>query len=376
MKLESAITLFTLSFFVLLNSCSSQTKEIANENELSILFLNDTVSYYNGILTKDVKVTTIPYDTNAIKKLIKQNQEKYQDRLRVFIKLSNKTRFVEPAARIAEIANAQEVFAAVFPLTKSDKSYFKVEEFSWEPSAPVELTSSLPTLVTVTELPEVPALMVEMKKDKSVWYRIRMKEEDDPVMRRITQPIKENLKKVIVRYNEMVRKENKKGAYFVKGDVSLQYPDVKMILDALKENDVYRFKMGTNDDSYMNYPLEENKLDLYMPKDEGDEIKTKPTDSVLTLLLLKNKILAYKGDKMLEAKTYDYRTIRHALMKDAKKFGEKFFVIIKPSAESSNTNTVDILDEMTICNIKRYAMVDLMPVEVELVKKFNSITER
>jgi len=372
MKLKPYITLYIPFFFVLLNSCPGQTKNILNENELSILFFNDTISYYNGILNKDVKVTTIPYDTIAIKKLIKENKNKYEDRLRVFLKLSNRAGVVEPAARIMEIANDQEVFAAVFPLTKTDKAHFKAEEFSWEPAAPVEVT---PSSLTVKQFPELPALMVEVKKDKSAWYRIWIKA-DDTVMKRINQPIKENLKKIIADYNEWIRKENKKGDYYIKGDVSLQYPDFKEILAAFKENDVYKYKMGISDDAYMSYPPEETKLNLYIPKDEGNEIKTKPTDSVLTLLLLKNNILAYKGEKMFEADTYDYKTIRQALMKASKKFGDKFIVIIKPAEEAAYTNTVAILDEMTICKIKKYAMVGLMPIEIELVKKFNSNLER
>jgi len=43
-------------------------------------------------------------------------------------------------------------------------------------------------------------------------------------------------------------------------------------------------------------------------------------------------------------------------------------VIIKPTPDATYKNTVDILDEMTINEIKRYAMVDISPVEMELIK--------
>jgi hypothetical protein len=43
-------------------------------------------------------------------------------------------------------------------------------------------------------------------------------------------------------------------------------------------------------------------------------------------------------------------------------------MIIKPSEEATYKNTVDILDEMTIAEIKRYAMVDITPGEYALVK--------
>jgi biopolymer transport protein ExbD len=45
-----------------------------------------------------------------------------------------------------------------------------------------------------------------------------------------------------------------------------------------------------------------------------------------------------------------------------------FVVVIKPSDESIYKNTVDILDEMTINVVKRYALVDISEGEVALIK--------
>ncbi len=40
-----------------------------------------------------------------------------------------------------------------------------------------------------------------------------------------------------------------------------------------------------------------------------------------------------------------------------------FMVIIKPDKDATYKNTVNILDEMTIDGVKRYAMVDISPDE-------------
>jgi hypothetical protein len=43
-------------------------------------------------------------------------------------------------------------------------------------------------------------------------------------------------------------------------------------------------------------------------------------------------------------------------------------VLIKPTDSSSYKNVVDILDEMNITNIKRYALVDVAPIDLDLIK--------
>jgi biopolymer transport protein ExbD len=44
-------------------------------------------------------------------------------------------------------------------------------------------------------------------------------------------------------------------------------------------------------------------------------------------------------------------------------------VLIKAQDESNYENLVDVLDEMAICHIGRYAIVDITPVEIEMLEK-------
>ncbi len=45
-----------------------------------------------------------------------------------------------------------------------------------------------------------------------------------------------------------------------------------------------------------------------------------------------------------------------------------FVVVIKPNEDATYKNSVDILDEMTINDVKRFALVDITPDENQLVK--------
>ena len=45
-----------------------------------------------------------------------------------------------------------------------------------------------------------------------------------------------------------------------------------------------------------------------------------------------------------------------------------FVVVIKPTEDATYKNTVDILDEMTINGVKRFAMVKISDTEKQLVQ--------
>ena len=47
-------------------------------------------------------------------------------------------------------------------------------------------------------------------------------------------------------------------------------------------------------------------------------------------------------------------------------------VIIKPTTESNYQNLVDVLDEMVICDIKRYVLTDVNPAEIMNPPKMKS----
>ena len=140
-------------------------------------------------------------------------------------------------------------------------------------------------------------------------------------------------------------------------------------------------------------------LDLNMPKDVKDvkeqtEVKE---SSVLSLMLGKNDIIYYYEGKLLEDgsnfKTTTFKGVRDLIINKKKEVisryvrdpeceakaksegkpisncaDKDFVVIIKPSPEATYKNTVDILDEMTINQVRTYAMVKIFDQEFELIK--------
>jgi len=142
-------------------------------------------------------------------------------------------------------------------------------------------------------------------------------------------------------------------------------------------------------------------LDLNMPKDTNkDEEQTKAKQSgALTIMLGKDdQVYYYEGELLPENassifKSTTFKGIRDEIIRKKKEviknytpnaaceakakeknkpvsdcYDEDFVVVIKPNEDATYKNTVDILDEMTINQVKRFAMVKISDTEKELIK--------
>ena len=147
-------------------------------------------------------------------------------------------------------------------------------------------------------------------------------------------------------------------------------------------------------------------LDLNMPKDiKNPEDQTEAKESgVLSIMLGKgNQVYYYEGKLTVDATGNNFKQTtfkgirqiiidkkkdvigRHVHDETCKKTQDKakekgdpdwekacldrdFVVIIKPDQDATYTNTVDILDEMTINQVRTYAMVKILPQEYELIQ--------
>ena len=112
---------------------------------------------------------------------------------------------------------------------------------------------------------------------------------------------------------------------------------------------------------------------LFLPKDvkNPDEQNKVKNSAVITLMLSKqDKIYYYEGDSVATLKATDFKGIRDIVVDKKRRTDPKdFVVILKPTADATYKNTVNILDEMTIDGVKRYAMVDISPVELQFIQK-------
>ena len=140
-------------------------------------------------------------------------------------------------------------------------------------------------------------------------------------------------------------------------------------------------------------------LDLNMPKDVKDQKEQTEVkeSSVLSIMLGRDNQIFYYEGKLTEDgsnfKSTTFKGIRDIIVNKKKEVMSRyvtdpeceakakakgrpisecadkdFVVIIKPSPEATYKNTVDILDEMTINQVRTYAMVKIFDQEFELIK--------
>ena len=116
-------------------------------------------------------------------------------------------------------------------------------------------------------------------------------------------------------------------------------------------------------------------MKLFLPKDaDKPEEQNKAKESgVITILLGKDdNVFYYEGQLDNSAsnfKSSTFKEIRNVLLDKKARTPEKdLVVVLKPSEECTYRNVVDILDEMAINVLKRYALVDISDIESKLVK--------
>lgn len=131
-----------------------------------------------------------------------------------------------------------------------------------------------------------------------------------------------------------------------------------------------------------------NTMRLIMPKDEKDpKNQTEVKESgALTIMLGKgNQVYYYMGQikpdgsnfttssfaeirKVIQDKKKDVMQMGRSLGYPKDTLDRDFVVVIKPNKEATYKNTVDMLDEMTINNVHRFALIDITDDENKLVK--------
>ncbi len=142
-------------------------------------------------------------------------------------------------------------------------------------------------------------------------------------------------------------------------------------------------------------------MDLNMPKDtekKEEETKVKMSGALTIMIGKDNNLFYYEGELTNENasqvfKSSNFKEIRDIIIKKKKEVESRyvtdvaceakakaegkdpstcrqkdFFVLIKPTEEANYKNVIDLLDEMTINKVARYALLKPFDTEKDLIK--------
>jgi biopolymer transport protein ExbD len=121
-------------------------------------------------------------------------------------------------------------------------------------------------------------------------------------------------------------------------------------------------------------------MDLVMPDINGntDRLAVPESRTMTVLIGANNKLEWFMGmpDKPLTSPTVDgfgKDGIRKALLEQSARIkqsqGNDMIVLVKAGAHSNYANMVSMMDELNITNIRKRAIVDITPGEVNLLKR-------
>ena len=103
------------------------------------------------------------------------------------------------------------------------------------------------------------------------------------------------------------------------------------------------------------------------PEEQNEAAKS----GVFTLILGKaDQVYYYEGDDPTKMQVTNLKGVRDKILdKKGRTPADKLVVIIKPDQDATYKDAVDLLDEMTINDIQKYAMIGVRPDEYALVQK-------
>ncbi len=101
-------------------------------------------------------------------------------------------------------------------------------------------------------------------------------------------------------------------------------------------------------------------MHLYLPKDSKDPNLSRESATLTLIPSGNDRLYSYEGIDLSKMQSASYNSLRAIIQnKRARTNPSDFMIIIKPTSTCSYKNTVALLDEMIINQVKRYALVDI-----------------
>ena len=179
------------------------------------------------------------YSVKEFQQLVTKKKKEFGDSLLVLIKPTKQSSYKATVDVLDQMTINHIKQYAMVKLSEREEKMFDSPDL-FEPPLPVKIET--PNSITAQELPNDNAFLIEIRKDNSVWYQIlSLTNKMSP--QKINEPITKNLKNIIADYEKSL--PDKPKTYLIKGDGNSTYPTFEKVINALKENKIYKYNLVT-----------------------------------------------------------------------------------------------------------------------------------
>lgn len=204
---------------------------------LTLLVTGDEILYYPGKEITAFRKTAIKGQNTLATVLAAYKKQIPADSFVVSIKPAQTAGYKNIVDVLDEITVNGITQYILDTINNTEKDYFHTATF-FKPLEPIEITT--PAYVT-SETLERFGFFVEIQKDNTTWYKIILPG-TDTVFKQVEEPVLKNLSQAISTFKQ-THPTNQ--SFFIQADHNSSFPQFERVIDALKENEIYKYSLIT-----------------------------------------------------------------------------------------------------------------------------------
>jgi biopolymer transport protein ExbD len=220
---------------------AEDTIPVSGRNIVSCLVVSgDSIYCYRGANLSSGKYYSLS-GSHRFRTYLQEVKKDAGNSLVIVLKPTARCSYKKTVAVLDEMGiNKIEKYAMV-QLNEAEESFLQTRSFDFTPPEPVAVQT--PNSVITRALPENNAMLIVIDKDNRVSYHILMEGENNPLVK-VSSPVTKNLAKAIADFQK--RYEGKKITYLMKGNPNSTYPVFEKVIEALKQNNIYKYNLITS----------------------------------------------------------------------------------------------------------------------------------
>lgn len=216
---------------------SDESRPIDEENAFTMILLSEEANWaYTGTDYQRGQL----YSMGELRQLLIEKKKELGDSLVVIIKPAEAANY-KATVNALDLMTTQHIKRYALVKLSKEEEIFLNSPHEFEPPEPVE--TKIPNSVSAVELPDDNALLIDLRKDGTVWYQVISKTAKI-APQKVNAPVTKNLTQIIADFANSLPNVEKK--YLVRGDGNTSYKRIEQVTNAFKANNILKYNLVTS----------------------------------------------------------------------------------------------------------------------------------